>query len=552
MAGLLSTPSYKDPRASILMGGGNSKITDDQIRAFAHANANDPVKILAAALANNVSISQYAKAVGSPEDGVRAYVTQQGINLNSSSPTPSPATNPPPAVKTPPPAVKTPPPVVTAPPPVVTAPPPVVTAPPPVVVDKIEAPKPVTYNDVAPPPVVSFSPAAVSTTRVNPKTDTVQGQLKGILDDPNSPLMVAARTRGEQFANRRGLLNSSIGAEAGNKAMIDSAMNIAAPDAATYSGTAQGNTAALNQGAMFNSQYGLLASQANAENALKAGMFNSENQLKTGMFNSENQLKTGMFNADNAFRTSSFNSDLSSRLGMFNADTASKVGMFNAGTAADILNRREANATSILNNRESLANNLAIANLDVESKRQIAELQFRSEQLSLRGEETKLGTSLLDSMAERISKIDADPSIPADDKKRQIDFQIALANNSLNLLETIQTSGVSQMLTGFKTSTPADQSTTQNAQDEKPVTKNVNGFPITSGQVKLINQLNQDHGTSIKPEQVISEAEKQAIEKDPIYQYSPERYMRDNGIARYTYIAKDGKQAYYPGLLLWT
>jgi len=541
MAGLLSTPSYNDPRASILMGKGNTNITDDQIRAFVNANVNDPSKILGSALSNNISIGQYARAVGIPESQARAFITQQGINLNPSTPPPAP-----------PPVATTPPPVATTPPPVATTPPPVAVTPPPVVPEKIEAPKPVTYNDVAPPPVVSFSPAAVSTTRVNPKTDTVQGQLKGILDDPNSPLMVAARTRGEQFANRRGLLNSSIGAEAGNKAMIDSAMNIAAPDAATYSGTAQGNTAALNQGAMFNSQYGLLASQANAENALKAGMFNSENQLKTGMFNSENQLKTGMFNADNAFRTSSFNSDLSSRLGMFNADTASKVGMFNAGTAADILNRREANATSILNNRESLANNLAIANLDVESKRQIAELQFRSEQLSLRGEETKLGTSLLDSMAERISKIDADPSIPADDKKRQIDFQIALANNSLNLLETIQTSGVSQMLTGFKTSTPADQSTTQNAQDEKPVTKNVNGFPITSGQVKLINQLNQDHGTSIKPEQVISEAEKQAIEKDPIYQYSPERYMRDNGIARYTYIAKDGKQAYYPGLLLWT
>lgn len=502
MAGLLSTPSYNDPRASILMGGGNSKITDDQIRAFVNANVNDPSKILGSALSNNISIGQYAKAVGIPESQARAFITQQGINLN-------PSVTPPPVANTPPPLAATPPPVVP---------------------EKIEAPKPVTYNDVAPPPAVSFSPAAVSTTRVNPKTDTVQGQLKGILDDPNSPLMVAARTRGEQFANRRGLLNSSIGAESGNKAMIDSAMDIAAPDAATYSGTARENTAALNHGAMFNSQYGLLASQENAENALKAGMVNSENQLKAGMFN-----------VDNLFRTN-----------LSNAETASKVGMFNAGTAADILNRRESNATSILNNRESLANNLAIANLDVESKRQIAELQFRSEQLSLRGEETKLGTSLLDSMAERISKIDADPSIPADDKKRQIDFQIALANNSLNLLETIQTSGVSQMLTGFKTSTPADQSTTQNAQDNKPVTKNVKGFPITSGQAKLINQLNQDHGTSIKPEQVISEAEKQAIEKDPIYQYSPERYMRDNGIAKYTYIAKDGKQAYYPGLLLWT
>lgn len=508
MAGLLSTPSYNDPRASILMGGGNSKITDDQIRAFVNANVNDPSKILGSALSNNISIGQYAKAVGIPESQARAFITQQGINLNPSAPPP-------------------------APPPVATTPPPAAVTPPPVVPEKIEAPKPVTYNDVAPPPAVSFSPAAVSTTRVNPKTDTVQGQLKGILDDPNSPLMVSARTRGEQFANRRGLLNSSIGAESGNKAMIDSAMDIAAPDAATYSGTARENTAALNQGAMFNSQYGLLASQANAENALKASMFNSENQLKTGMFN-----------ADNAFRTSSFNSDLSSRLGMFNADTASKVGMFNAGTAADILNRRESNATSILNNRESLASNQAIAKLDVDSKSTIASMQ-------LRAEESKLGTSVMDSMSERIAKIDSDPNIPAEDKKRMIDFQIELANNSLNLLDTIQSSGVQQMLTGFKTSAPADQSVTQSEQGNKPVAQNINGYPVAKGQVDLLSQLNNTHGTNFKPEQIVSPAEKQAIESDPVYQYAPDRYLRDNGIAKYTYIAKDGEAAYFPGMLLW-
>lgn len=501
MAGLLSTPSYNDPRASILMGGGNSKITDDQIRAFVNANVNDPSKILGSALSNNISIGQYAKAVGIPESQARAFITQQGINLN-------PSVTPPPVANTPPPLAATPPPVVP---------------------EKIEAPKPVTYNDVAPPPAVSFSPAAVSTTRVNPKTDTVQGQLKGILDDPNSPLMVAARTRGEQFANRRGLLNSSIGAESGNKAMIDSAMDIAAPDAATYSGTARENTAAMNQGAMFNSQYGLLASQANAENAMKANMFNADNSLKTGMFN-----------ADNLFRTNSFNSDLSSRLGMFNADTASKVGMFNAGTAADILNRREANATSILNNRESLASNQAIAKLDVDTKLAIADLQLRSEQLKLRGEDTKLGTSLMDSLSDRIAKIDSDPNIPSEDKKRMIDFQIGLTNNSMSLLDTIQTSGVQEMLTGFKSSAQADQSTTENDEDT-----------INETDAKLLNQLNQDHGTNFKPEQIVSQSEKQKIKNDPVYQYDPKRYMRDNGIVEYTYIAKDGKQANYPDLLLW-
>ena len=323
--------------------------------------------------------------------------------------------------------------------------------------------------------------------------------------------------------------------------MVDKSVDIAAPDAATYSGTARENTAALNQGAMFNSQYGLLASQANAENALKAGMFNSENQLKTGMFN-----------ADNLFRTGAFNSDLSSKVGMFNADTSSKVSMFNTGTAADILNRREANATSILNNRESLASNQAIAQLDVDTKLAIADLQLRSEQLKLRSEDTKLGTSLMDSMADRIAEIDADDRIPAEEKKRMIDYQITITDMGINFLETFESSGVKQMLTGFKSSAPADQSTTQNAEDEKPVTANIHGFAITKTDAEKINQLNQTHGTNFKPEQIVSESEKQAIKSDSVYQYDPKRYMLDNDMVEYTYMAKDGKKARYPDLWLWT
>jgi hypothetical protein len=402
------------------------------------------------------------------------------------------------------------------------------------VVDKIEAPKPVTYNDVAPPPAVSFSPAAVSTTRINPKTDTVKGQVEGMLKNPNDPLMVTSRALSDQGLNRRGLLNTSLRDEHALKAMVDKSVDIAAPDAATYSGTARENTAALNQGAMFNSQYGLLASQANAEN-----------DLRRNTINAENQLKTGVVNADNLFRTGAFNSDLSSKIGMFNADTASKIGMFNTGTAADILNRRETNATSILNNRESLASNQAIARMDVESKNTIASMQ-------LRAEESKLGTSLMDSMADRIAEIDADDRIPPEEKKRMIDYQIAITDMGINFLETFESSGVKQMLTGFKSSAPSDQSATENAEDEKPVTQNINGNPITGTDAKLINQLNQKHGTNFKPEQIVSESEKQAIKSDPVYQYSPERYMRDNGIVEYTYIAKDGKQANYPDLLLWT
>lgn len=60
--------------------------------------------------------------------------------------------------------------------------------------------------------------------------DTVQGQLNSMLDS-DSPLMKRAETQGKQFANQRGLLNSSMAAGASQGAMIDRATPIAQQDA---------------------------------------------------------------------------------------------------------------------------------------------------------------------------------------------------------------------------------------------------------------------------------------------------------------------------------
>lgn len=68
----------------------------------------------------------------------------------------------------------------------------------------------------------------------DPQKATVQGQLGGILKK-DSPLMDRARTSAQQWANQRGLLNSSMAAQAGEAAQIDAATPIAQQDAQTYS-----------------------------------------------------------------------------------------------------------------------------------------------------------------------------------------------------------------------------------------------------------------------------------------------------------------------------
>lgn len=75
---------------------------------------------------------------------------------------------------------------------------------------------------------------------------TVQGQVKNIID-ANSPLMQQAETRSLQQMNGRGLINSSMAVGAGQAALYDAAMPMAASDASMYGRAAESNNTAQNQ-----------------------------------------------------------------------------------------------------------------------------------------------------------------------------------------------------------------------------------------------------------------------------------------------------------------
>lgn len=64
-----------------------------------------------------------------------------------------------------------------------------------------------------------------------PEDASVSTQLAKVTST-DSPLLTQARTRGAQVANRRGLLNSSLGVQAGEAAVLDVALPIASQQAA--------------------------------------------------------------------------------------------------------------------------------------------------------------------------------------------------------------------------------------------------------------------------------------------------------------------------------
>ncbi len=208
MAALLqSTPAkYVDPKAAVLYGGGNSKISDDDIRAYINSGASDS-DVMAKAVENGVSASQISNAMRSnpaySSSNIDKYISSQGVSKEQ---TPVQYSMP----------------------------------------EEARAPAPVQYQPIS----------------VTP-TETVQGQIGGILNDKNSPLMVQANTLGNSYSNKRGMLDSSIGASAAENAMIGAAMPIASQDASTN----------------------FAAKQQNAQGALTADTFNADVTSRTNMFN---------------------------------------------------------------------------------------------------------------------------------------------------------------------------------------------------------------------------------------------------------------------------
>ncbi len=105
------------------------------------------------------------------------------------------------------------------------------------------------------------------------KEATVEGRLSGLLES-GSPYLERARTSAKMEAQKRGLLNSSIAAGAGEKAAIEAALPIAQQDASAYltAGMAgyQGKIAAAQSALGYEQQKGLVGVQATATSELQA------------------------------------------------------------------------------------------------------------------------------------------------------------------------------------------------------------------------------------------------------------------------------------------
>jgi len=117
-----------------------------------------------------------------------------------------------------------------------------------------------TTNTLTPEQVQAYNPygnvapntnVQAQTAEVDPATQTVQGQLNSIISGDNE-LMQRARALSTGEMSGRGLVSSTMNAQAGTAAVLDKALQIATPDAQIYSDRAMFNVNQQNQVGMFN------------------------------------------------------------------------------------------------------------------------------------------------------------------------------------------------------------------------------------------------------------------------------------------------------------
>lgn len=191
---------------------------------------------------------------------------------------------------------------------------------------------------------------------VNKDTDTVQGQLKGLIADTadgQTPVwaQAAVNTVNSNLAARGLKPSSSIGLAAMTGAVQQSAINIAAADSATYFQANMANFSATQQtdlANLQNRQQSLLSNQS-ADNAAKQFNASSTQQVQEFMASLVTQIQAQNADRLQAADVANQNSDLASQ--QFNSQQEFNRQQFNAETQfaidqSNVLWRREINTAN--------------------------------------------------------------------------------------------------------------------------------------------------------------------------------------------------------------
>lgn len=211
---------------------------------------------------------------------------------------------------------------------------------------------------------------------------TVQGRMEGLLSE-GSKYMKAAESKANELSNKRGILNSTMGVGAAQKANIEAALPIAQQDANTYDVRERTNQAAENTADQFN------ASQ--------------DQQMELANMDSENQA------------------------GQFNASQDQQNSQFNAQQANDMLQQN-------WSQQSAQAHEEIMSNLEYMNQKGLIDAKAYA---NLRGQYLDSFTSVINESNINISEIQSNANIPADQKQKMIENQIKMRDADLTAMKSL-------------------------------------------------------------------------------------------------------------------
>ena len=207
----------------------------------------------------------------------------------------------------------------------------------------------------------------------------------------DSPLMQQAATTGLKFANKRGLLNTSIAAGATQDAMVRGATPLAQQDAGTYATSNLADQAAINRAREFTASAENVASLQNAQagtqvNLTNSGALNAKGQLDSSNFNSQSladkeaasRIKLQEMQSDTSKSIADSDNLVKLQLQKIQSDTTLTAEARRA--ASNLAISQGDNATKLLMQASTNAANLGLAELDVDTKLKIASMDQGSKE----------------------------------------------------------------------------------------------------------------------------------------------------------------------------
>ena len=255
---------------------------------------------------------------------------------------------------------------------------------------------------------------------------TVKGQMEGLLSEGSRYLDIARQNSAQQ-SNKRGLLNSSMAAGAGERAAIEAAMPIATQDASTYNNQSLTNQGANNRSMEYNAGNNQQMTLANMESQNQAGQFNAGQEQQNSQFNSASENDASQFSAQqqNAMEQANMQSD--NQAGQFNAQADMQASEFNASQANEMLQQQ-------WSQESSQAHQQTMANLNTSLEQGIIDAKAFA---NLRGQYLDSFTSAVNEANINISEIQSNAEIPAAEKTKMIEQQLSMRDADLTAMKAL-------------------------------------------------------------------------------------------------------------------